>query len=269
MIDEEARKMKILLGIMLPLALVAGCGDASKPVAGTTGAPTRTNPAATSTSAAPARVSCAPAAIVPVLKRRLGAQIVRADVVRCRKSYARVNAVPDASSCPPNCFQQLEAYLHWTHGQWVIVDSGSGIECEDTTTLPPLPLADRRACRALGYPQPTIMNASTFQMPSRNIGCAMAERLLRCDILSGLKPEPRRRCELDWVGLLLPASGPAHPNCAGDTVYDAGAPILAYGEMWHRASLWCESQPSGLVCSNPRDPRGGSFGLSRENWHAD
>jgi hypothetical protein len=203
--------------------------------------------------------------IFPVVRRRIGTQIVRAEVLRCRNDYARVTAIPDKSVCPPTCYETYEVFVRWTGERWQVVDFGTGIECEDTTTLPPLPTPIRRACRALGYPQPAIVSSSTFQMLSRNIGCALSGKVLRCDILSGLAPEPKQPCELDWVGLVLPADGPAAPNCAGDTVYDAGAPTLAYGEMWHGATFWCESQPSGLLCVNPRNERG-SFLLSRERW---
>jgi hypothetical protein len=100
-------------------------------------------------------------------------------------------------------------------------------------------------------------------MPSRNIGCALTGSELRCDIVSGLRPEPERTCELDWVGLELPADSATRPNCAGDTIYDPSAPILAYGDMWHRGRFWCESQRTGLLCLNPT---GGSFQLARERW---
>jgi hypothetical protein len=37
---------------------------------------------------------------------------------------------------------------------------------------------------------------TSFRTPSRNIACLYAFQMLRCDILSGLRPEPRGRCEL-------------------------------------------------------------------------
>ena len=191
---------------------------------------------------------------------------MRSEVVRCRNDYARVNAVPDTSVCPPTCYQEYEAYVRWTGERWRVVDFGTGIECEDTTSLPPLPAPIRHACVALGYRQPTILTVPSFQMPSRNIGCALTEGVLRCDILSGLRPEPAKRCQLDWVGLVLAPDGPAKPTCAGDTVYEAGAPILEYGGMWHGGSIWCESRRSGLSCFDPRSER--AFDLSRESWFA-
>jgi hypothetical protein len=267
--------MKVLFasGALLLAALAAGCGGGpervsqaatSRPPA--TSEPATSSPVTTSSQIRPA-APCGAADIFPAVRRRIGPQVVRVEVVRCQHDYVRVNALPDTSPCPPTCNETYEVYLRWTGTRWQVVDFGTGIECEDTTTLPPLPALIRRACRALGYAQPTISTTPTFQMPSRNIACALTAHLLRCDILSGLKPEPKRPCELDWVGIVLPPDGPAEPNCAGDTVYDAAAPTLAYGAMWHGASFWCESQPSGLLCVNPRSERG-SFSLSRESWEA-
>jgi uncharacterized protein DUF6636 len=190
-------------------------------------------------------------------------QIAKAEVVDCRNDYARVNALPDKSNCPPNCYEGSVAYLRWTGDNWRILDFGTGIDCEDVKTLPPLPGPVRRACLALGYPQPRILTTETFRMPSGNIGCVLQDTELRCDILSGLTPEPAEPCELDWVGLILPAKGPPKPHCAGDTAFQQGEPTLEYGDDWHRGGFWCESEPDGLLCMNRRD---GSFHLAREGW---
>ena len=105
----------------------------------------------------------------------------------------------------------------------------------------------------------------SFRLPSGNIGCmyATASRVLRCDILSGLRPEPRRRCELDWTGITLAAAGRAAPQCAGDTAYDRRAPVLRYGRTWRRGAITCRSARDGLRCSNRR---GRGFFLSRGRW---
>ena len=105
----------------------------------------------------------------------------------------------------------------------------------------------------------------TFRMPSGNIGCsyARAVRVLRCDILSGLRPEPRRRCELDWTGLTLAGRGRAAPQCAGDTAYDVRAPVLQYGRGWRRGTISCRSTRDGLRCVNLL---GRGFFLSRQRW---
>lgn len=104
-----------------------------------------------------------------------------------------------------------------------------------------------------------------FRTPSRNIGCLYAAqgRVLRCDIRSGLRPEPTRRCELDWTGLTLTATGRAAPTCAGDTAFDPRTPILGYGRTWRRSGISCLSQRTGLRCTNAR---GHGFFLARERW---
>jgi hypothetical protein len=100
-------------------------------------------------------------------------------------------------------------------------------------------------------------------MPSHNVGCGFDAGVLRCDILSGLQPEPSQPCELDWTGVVLDGEAAAQPECAGDTVFDHSAPVLAYGETWSRESLTCVSRQSGLEC---RNVVGHGFTLARESW---
>ena len=102
-----------------------------------------------------------------------------------------------------------------------------------------------------------------FQMPSQNIGCGVDSGVLRCDILSGLDPEPSQACELDWTGVVLEADGPAQPECAGDTISDASAPVLEYGETWAREGISCVSSREGLDCENGG---GHGFHLARQAW---
>jgi Family of unknown function (DUF6636) len=105
-----------------------------------------------------------------------------------------------------------------------------------------------------------------FRTPSGNVGCSGSvaasgrPSYLRCDILSGLRPEPRRVCRLDWTGFSLMPTGPARPVCAGDTAFDRGARILRYGSTWKQGGYACRSLRSGLRCTN-RDGRG--FVLAR------
>lgn len=105
----------------------------------------------------------------------------------------------------------------------------------------------------------------TFQMPSRNIGCLFGFERLRCDILSGLDPEPAEACDFDWVGVDMGVTGAAAANCGSDTVYDAGAPTLAYGSTWERAGIVCESSQGGLRCTNGD---GHELTLARGSWSA-
>jgi hypothetical protein len=105
----------------------------------------------------------------------------------------------------------------------------------------------------------------TFQMPSGNVGCLFGFERLRCDILSGLDPEPAEACDFDWVGVDMGVTGAAAANCGSDTVYDAGAPTLAYGSTWGRSGIVCESSQGGLRCTNGE---GHELTLARGSWSA-
>ena len=122
----------------------------------------------------------------------------------------------------------------------------------DTVTLEPIPTITT-----------TTLSSPTFQMPSKNIGCTAGEGVLVCDILSGLNPEPKKSCELDWTGIEMESRGSSQPRCAGDTAYDQSAPVLQYGAAWGRDGFTCVSMTNGLQCHN-RDAHG--FLLSREAW---
>ena len=258
--------MVALCGLLLLLAAPACGGDrdeAAPPAGGPTATETRTKPA--TTTAAAEEPACDADSLLPAVQQAVGDSVESVEVVRCRDGHARATARPDESGCPPECYETADVLLRREGGAWTVVDYGTSIGCEEVS-LPPARAANRRACAALGYPQPAILTGASFQLPSRNIGCRAGGGALRCDVLTGLRPEPGAPCELDWVGVVMEPRGPAEPLCAGDTAYDASAPTLAYGDLWHRGPFWCRSSESGLLCVN-RDLEG-SFELARERWTA-
>lgn len=110
-----------------------------------------------------------------------------------------------------------------------------------------------------------------FRTPSSNIGCAYSSEpggggpYLRCDILSGLKPKPKRPkgCTLDWTfGYQMHPKGKARTVCAGDTAVDRRATVLHYGKRWSRGGFTCTSRVAGLRCKNRS---GHGFFLSRKH----
>ena len=110
------------------------------------------------------------------------------------------------------------------------------------------------------------LRSRSFQTPSGNISCHLQRSpggMLRCDIFSGLKPEPKKKCDYDWVGLLLGRYGRARPNCASDTVPNNDPPVLHYGHRWRARRLECLSARKGLRC---RNFSGYNFRLSRHDW---
>ena len=137
----------------------------------------------------------------------------------------------------------------------VTVTSGQASEPElETVTAEPVLTVDTSE---------VALHGSTFQMPSKNIGCTEGEDVLVCDILSGLNPAPDGQCELDWTGMEMEKLGPSQPRCAGDTAYNQNAPVLEYGQAWQRNGFLCVSMTDHLECYN-EDSRG--FTLSREEW---
>jgi hypothetical protein len=107
-----------IIVVALALAL-RGKGDHSSTVetVPTIPAVEGTSSAAT-TSTTTAEAPCDPRLFLAVVRQGLTPaderRIARAKVVACRSDYARVNAVPDTSSCPPHCYQGGVMYLHWT-----------------------------------------------------------------------------------------------------------------------------------------------------------
>ncbi len=124
------------------------------------------------------------------------------------------------------------------------------------------------AALVFAAPAPAL-STKTFRTPSKNIACAFypasitGRAVFRCDLLSGLKPRPTRHCDVDWTGASMGPRGKAGPTCAGDTVYDPHAPVLAYGRTWSYGGVSCTSRATGLTCRN-RDRHG--FFLSRQSW---
>lgn len=104
-----------------------------------------------------------------------------------------------------------------------------------------------------------------FQSPSGNIGCALTDEGVRCDIAERdwQPPAPKQPCELDYgQGIGLDSSGAAFV-CAGDTALGAGK-TLPYGSLARRGSFECESGEAGMSCTDAAT--GAGFLLSRERY---
>jgi hypothetical protein len=103
-----------------------------------------------------------------------------------------------------------------------------------------------------------------FQSPSRNIGCAIGNGGVRCDIGErSWRPPPKPSwCPVDWgFGLSVARRGRGRFICAGDTVRGMGR-RLAYGRSIRRGRFECTSRTNGMRCINRRNGHG--FKLSRE-----
>lgn len=122
------------------------------------------------------------------------------------------------------------------------------------------------AALALALAAPAEAIVVQFRTPSSNIGCVFSSdpriggTYLRCDILSGLKPKPKRACQLDLTGFQMAPRGRATVVCAGDTAVNRQAQALRYGTKWSRGGFTCTSKKPGLRC---RNRSGHGFVLSR------
>ncbi|MDX1883039.1 DUF6636 domain-containing protein [Mycolicibacterium sp. 120270] len=104
-----------------------------------------------------------------------------------------------------------------------------------------------------------------FTSPSGNIGCILADDLLRCDIAErGWSPPARPADCPDYSdygqGIVLHQTGPARFVCAGDTAMGGGA-VLPYGQFLAGGGMSCNSEPTGMRCSNSE---GRGFTISRQ-----
>jgi uncharacterized protein DUF6636 len=124
-------------------------------------------------------------------------------------------------------------------------------DATETETTDPSPSADAE------------LSTRRFVTPSGNIGCITRGSAIRCDIMSGLRPEPVVDCPVDWTGLTLDAGRLAGPTCAGDGGGWEGASVFPYGRTWSRGDLTCKSESTGLTCS---DTSGNGFELARAGW---
>jgi hypothetical protein len=102
---------------------------------------------------------------------------------------------------------------------------------------------------------PAKATSVAFQTPSHGIACVYAtfdgKPSLRCDVADVADP-PRKptSCELDYGSAFgLEATGKAQRLCAGDTVLDPKAKVLAYGRSRHLGPFTCTSRRTGLRCA--------------------
>ena len=101
---------------------------------------------------------------------------------------------------------------------------------------------------------PVVASAQeVFQLPSRNIHCALTQRELFCEVLAfTFTPPPRpRNCDANWGNaVMLGSRGPARLVCHGDPGDISGYRVLAYGLAWQGPGMNCTAAQSGLRCVN-------------------
>lgn len=109
-----------------------------------------------------------------------------------------------------------------------------------------------------------------FLSPTHNIGCSIyAEGQggeARCDIRSATFAPPAKPsgCDLDWGDSVVVSSGPGEFSCHGDTAFDPGAPDLGYGQHMQIGSFRCDSERTGVTCTNTQTGHG--FSIRRGDY---
>lgn len=107
-----------------------------------------------------------------------------------------------------------------------------------------------------------------FRSPSGNIGCAIETTAAACDIVEKTWAPPSKpsSCELDWGQNIAVVTNPkpeARFGCVGDTVFNAEAPALAFGEKLTHNGFACESRQDGIRCVHVASGRGFLLGRAK------
>ena len=110
-----------------------------------------------------------------------------------------------------------------------------------------------------------------FQTPSGNIGCAVgpmdSSAFAGCEIREHSYAVPPRpsQCMGSWGSRISMRQGVApEMTCHSDTILGTGYPALNYGQSRSFTSITCESEESGITCTDNRS--GHYFRLARDNY---
>ncbi|WP_142282240.1 DUF6636 domain-containing protein [Mycobacterium sp. IEC1808] len=110
-----------------------------------------------------------------------------------------------------------------------------------------------------------------FQSPSGNVYCGLgqsdATTFAACEIRDHTWPAPPRPnpCMGGWGDRISMRQGGApQMSCHTDTLKDPSSPVLEYGQTRSLNSLECDSEASGMTCTDTSS--GHYFRLSRDNY---
>ena len=117
---------------------------------------------------------------------------------------------------------------------------------------------------------PALAQDISFRSPTGNIHCMIfsgTDAAARCDV-SEFTPSYQRPadCDLDFgYAFQVGAEGQGEPICAGDTVIDENASVLAYGRSVVSSGITCTSEKTGMTCVNEE---GHGFTVARSSQEA-
>jgi len=111
----------------------------------------------------------------------------------------------------------------------------------------------------------------SFQTPSGNIYCGIGmsntTAFADCEIRDHTWVAPPRPtpCMGAWGDrFTLRQGAAARMSCHSDTVQGPGFPVLQYGQTQSVGSITCQSQPSGVTCTD--NSTGHYFRVARDNY---
>jgi hypothetical protein len=128
------------------------------------------------------------------------------------------------------------------------------------STLPEPSTSTKTSSSPTNSPQPprrerTLPNVvgaiPTFLTPSHNIGCAIGNGQVRCDIIDHVYKPPKKPadCRGDYgQSVAVTETGIAAFICITDSVIDRQAPVLSYGSSSVVGDFGCTSRQSGIRC---------------------
>ena len=108
-----------------------------------------------------------------------------------------------------------------------------------------------------------------FQSPSGNISCLLGSSDVACDVSDytyQMPPGPPCSQHISWGNRFgLQQGKPAEMMCHGDTLRVPGEQTLNYGQTISAGTITCESQPSGMKCTD--GSTGHYFRVSRDSYN--
>jgi len=122
---------------------------------------------------------------------------------------------------------------------------------------------------AIALPAIARADDGPFQSPSGNISCTISSTLAACDVSDHTYQVPQGPpCSqhLPWGDRFVLEQGKAaEMHCHGDTLRVPGARVLNYGQTISAGPITCESQPSGMKCTD--SSTGHYFQVSRDSYN--
>lgn len=124
------------------------------------------------------------------------------------------------------------------------------------------------AALAIALPATARADNQNFLSPSGNINCTMSAGAVACDISDFIyQPPPPPECgkHFPWGSRFTLALGkPSAIECHSDSLRVPGEPTLDYGQTISAGTLTCDSEPSGMKCTDTSS--GHYFQVSREAY---